>query len=255
MKESKIITTYLPKGGVGKTTITCLLAYELTKYGKVLVIDADNQGSTTFLLVDDYENEKNKGYADVLKGNIQLKDALIEKKLENQKEIYVLGTFTKDDELRRYLDSTFRDEPENLTILLQQANELDFDYILIDLPGTYGYHEKQILSKVHELIPIVEPEELSLEELKKLHPQLKKLKLGLGAKGVDYKRIIINKENSTKKVHQVYTDMLKNTAFKIYEIKDSAAISNAMSQHLTLQEYQLNNKLNAVIEQLAIDIK
>jgi chromosome partitioning protein len=46
MSEAKIIVFFNQKGGVGKTTNAVNTAYELTKKGRVLLIDIDPQGST-----------------------------------------------------------------------------------------------------------------------------------------------------------------------------------------------------------------
>ena len=47
----KILSLYNIKGGVGKTTLTSLIAYNLSNQGKkILVIDADLQANTTLII-------------------------------------------------------------------------------------------------------------------------------------------------------------------------------------------------------------
>ena len=50
----KTISIYMQAGGVGKTSITCMLAYELGKIGKTLIIDADQQSNTTLQFINEY---------------------------------------------------------------------------------------------------------------------------------------------------------------------------------------------------------
>ena len=50
----KTISIYMQAGGVGKTSFTVMLAYELAKNGKVLIIDADQQSNTTLQFVKDF---------------------------------------------------------------------------------------------------------------------------------------------------------------------------------------------------------
>ena len=76
--EFKTICVFMQKGGVGKTTLTTMISYELAKYGKVLVVDADQQGNFTYLY--DPEGEKvssTKCFLSVLKEETSLKDGLI----------------------------------------------------------------------------------------------------------------------------------------------------------------------------------
>ena len=53
-KDFKIICLFLQKGGVGKSTMTTAVAYELSKYGKTLIIDGDTQGSITNFLTSTF---------------------------------------------------------------------------------------------------------------------------------------------------------------------------------------------------------
>lgn len=58
-KDATVITVGNQKGGVGKTTNTCLIGYRLAKMGlKTLVIDLDPQANATKMLVLTRDNEK-----------------------------------------------------------------------------------------------------------------------------------------------------------------------------------------------------
>ena len=176
--EFKTICVFMQKGGVGKTTLTTMISYELAKYGKVLVVDADQQGNFTYLY--DPEGEKvssKKCFLSVLKEETSLKDGLIEcrPEAENFFGLYLLGTKKNDNDLRSYMESGFRDDPQAIRTIIREAKELNFNYVLFDLPPSFGFYEKIILSNANNILPIIEPEDFAVESLTNFNSQIKKL--------------------------------------------------------------------------------
>ena len=53
LKKCVKIATFIPKGGSGKTTTNGNLGWELSKYGRVLIVDCDHQGNITSWLYDE----------------------------------------------------------------------------------------------------------------------------------------------------------------------------------------------------------
>ena len=79
----KVISTLSLAGGQGKTTLIILLAKQLSKQGKrVLVIDADPQANLTFFLGQE-PTEQDPTLLEVLKGIIETEDGIYPSSDEN----------------------------------------------------------------------------------------------------------------------------------------------------------------------------
>lgn len=258
MKNSKIICTFMMKGGVGKTTVTANLAFELSKYGKTLMIDVDQQGHLSYYYIKNEIQQKNlSSILDVLKGTAEFKDSIIEvrKESENYKGLYLLGVKTGDNLLKNYFESDFRDNPYEFERIISEANENDFDYILFDLPPSYGFSEKIILSNAQTIIPVVIPEGLSAVSLKTFNEKMKELKLSFKAKYTSIDNLVINQINKRSKVHTEYISALKKTKYKTYEIIMSEGIKNSFDNQTSIQEYLPSSKICEVFSELANNVK
>ncbi len=89
----------LQKGGVGKTSTAVSLAVELSKMGKVVLIDADPQGNaTTWLNIQTMQFE----FADLLNGKCVLDQCLVETATKN---LYIIPTAGIGGELKEYSEN------------------------------------------------------------------------------------------------------------------------------------------------------
>ncbi len=257
-KNFKVFCVFMQKGGVGKTTLTNMLGYELAKYGKVLLIDADQQGNLSYLYDPEGKQiSRSKSFLSVLKEETLLSDSIIEcrEPTENYEGLYLLGTLKNDNDLRLHLESAFRDDPNVIKQIVKESKKLGFNYVFFDLPPSFGFYEKIILSNATDIIPIIEPEDFAVESLTNFNTQIKKLKIQYDAKIATCKYLIINKGSNQKQVHKYWTETLKNSAYKVYEFHDSRAVSGAISYHVPMQEYQSNNPLCKTIALLADEVK
>ena len=69
------VAFHVAKGGVGKTSLAGNTAYLASKTRRVVLVDADPQGSATSWLVT---TPCSRDLADVLKGETELRDALVQ---------------------------------------------------------------------------------------------------------------------------------------------------------------------------------
>lgn len=138
--NSKIITIYSNKGGIGKTTIATNLAYEIAKntYDKVALIDLNLQlgDISTFL-------------------NLQpaFDSAYVIKNLVNKKDDSIIKAFEKYENTNLYVlsDPNFIEQSESITpqeieTLFVSLKKI-FPYIIIDMSSNIDPNSLKILDK------------------------------------------------------------------------------------------------------------
>jgi chromosome partitioning protein len=129
---SRIVVIYNGKGGAGKTPTVVHLAYSLSALGKkVLLIDADQQGSASFhLLGAKYEYQE-----------VTLYDAITEQKyvppIQINEHLFLLpahsGLAKAEDDLPKEITKPYQYRMKKLL----KAHYQQFEYILIDTPGSH----------------------------------------------------------------------------------------------------------------------
>jgi chromosome partitioning protein len=171
---AKIVAVTNQKGGVGKTTTTVNLAYNLASEFKlrVLLVDLDPQGNATSGLGIAKESVKNIG--DVLTGAAKLKDAISPTMNAN---LFLASTD------RRLADSEVilaqaQDRLTKLKGALSSVNN-DYDVILIDCPPSLGILTVNALDAATHVILPVQAEYYALEGLSQLLETMQKVKKSL----------------------------------------------------------------------------
>lgn len=145
-KRAKIISFGIQKGGVGKTSTSCLVAHILAekKKKKVLLIDIDSQGNSTFFLtrrsIYDFEH-----YTTLeLIAGVRDPHECIVKVTEN---LHILPAEDHLSDLELYVYVDWRDENRHLfekdvhlQMLKSKIEPLrkEYDYIILDLPPSTG---------------------------------------------------------------------------------------------------------------------
>ncbi|MFJ8513377.1 ParA family protein [Lysinibacillus xylanilyticus] len=177
---AKVISFINMKGGVGKTTLTVNLAYEITEYSnlRVLVIDIDPQFNTTqsllnhFSKLDIYEElqlksdtivkvfeKSNKKKATLSKGEPDNESTLPIQNLNSQ-----LSIIPGDLYLTNEIDSTRADR---LRPFLEKNDLLnDFDLVFIDCPPTWSLYSQAALKASDYFVIPSKLDEFSLYGIK-----------------------------------------------------------------------------------------
>ncbi len=151
------------KGGVGKTTVACLLASKLSKLGKkVLVIDLDFN-LNNLDVVAGVENKINFDLQDVVEGVCRVKQALV----ECERNFYIIGS-------SRSLTSSV--QGQNVKLLADGLSGT-FDFIFFDCPAGVdnGFH--RAISCADEAIVVINCYPTSLRDADKVLNILKSYKL------------------------------------------------------------------------------
>lgn len=259
----KTIGIFNPKGGVGKTSLLASIAFELSKYGKTLVIDGDPQGSISYILLDkNYEKyaENKKDLLHLFKDEADLKECVI-KSREIADEYKGLDVIIPGDkkEFRSYISSTYQTEGADKGIrqIFEEAKNDGYNYVLYDLPGHLGQYERTIIAWLSCLIPITEAEDLSKIELESFLKEIRKIQLQYNGTGKLNSNLIINKVVKDNKVHEHNISIFAKCmpVFTQHIFYQTKLFSSSISQHLVVQEYQRNSKTSKTLEELGLSIK
>lgn len=165
-----IIAVTNQKGGVGKTTTTINVAYNLAKSGQnVLLVDLDPQGNASSGL-----SVKKTGATtrDVLSGKVSLEKAV---QTTAYKNLSVLPT---DAELAT-LETEIASAKDRAIRLKQKLSVTPYDVILIDCPPSLGLLTVNALTAAQSVIIPVQTEYYALEGLGQLLETMKLVRQAL----------------------------------------------------------------------------
>tara|TARA_B100000586_G_C20090155_1_gene419694 strand:- start:243 stop:1199 length:957 start_codon:yes stop_codon:yes gene_type:complete len=198
----KVISVQTPKGGVGKTTITREVAVRSSLYGKkVLIIDIDHQGNLTNSF--GIQGEKHSSFYQVLKGDINIKESII----NVLPGIDIIASNLKNS----YIDDFMLQNTVNINkVFRKHINKiLDcYDIIIFDCPPS----NSRCVSSANVCadliaIPII-PDDFSIDGLKMIINRIQMLNEEFDST-TDYK-IIINRFDARTKASLRITSSLIN---------------------------------------------
>ena len=221
----KVIAIANQKGGVGKTTTTSNLGIGLSKQGKkVLLIDADAQGSLTASLgiqepdklektlatvmaniINDEEMEDNYGIlhhsegVDILPGNIELSGL----------EVSLVNVMSREGVLRAYIE--------------QQKDR--YDYILIDCMPSLGMITINAFACADSILIPVQAAYLPVKGLQQLIKTIGKVKRQINTK-LEIEGILLTMvDNRTNYSKDISTLLIENYGSRVKIFKNSIPMS------------------------------
>lgn len=172
--DTCVISFCNQKGGVGKTSTTALVSFNLAKLGyKCLTIDFDPQANLTSLFIKT-KSKQNSGVISIktslmnaIKNNINFSQITIPiiKNLDlipNAPDFFLYS---------RFLESTFNNEADRVHYLSNKINsELrnKYDFIFIDVPPTFGLSNDSAFYACDQLVIVLQTQERALDGAKVL---------------------------------------------------------------------------------------
>ncbi|MBU2538949.1 MAG: zinc-ribbon domain-containing protein [Proteobacteria bacterium] len=153
--ETRRIGVSLSKGGVGKTTTSVNLAAGLALAGKkVLLVDTDTQGQSSFML-----GVKPKGgLTELVTGELSPQEAIV----QARKNLWILAGGKSLAGLKRLIDR--KDYGGELTIAQALTPlEKDYDYVVVDTSPGWDPLTVNVLFYVNELMTPVSLEVMSIQ--------------------------------------------------------------------------------------------
>lgn len=200
----KVIAIVNQKGGVGKTTTAINLAASLAVLEKkVLIIDADPQANTTSGLNFSPDNEDKRTLYEVLIGERDIQDTLIQTEIANlhmiPSHINLVGA---EIELLK---------KQNRESIMKEAlapirNE--YDFILIDCSPSLGLITVNSLTAADSVIVPVQPEFFALEGIGKLLQTIRLVQGGYNPNLV-IEGFVVTMYDARTKVHNQVVEELK----------------------------------------------
>lgn len=151
------------KGGVGKTKVSVMTAWEMVhQFGKkVLLIDMDPQGNASTLIarsagITELQNTIFTGFQ-----TGDLKSTI----LEVEENLHLIPASLTFKNLPKFLYSKFETELEQVSYLKQLLEPIKdaYDYILIDVPPTISDFSDNAMMAADYVLIILQAQELSLE--------------------------------------------------------------------------------------------
>ena len=220
------------KGGVGKTSTTALVSYNLSKLGyKTLVIDFDPQANITQLFLKTKTRGQsavatiNKSLMTVLQNEEPLTNAI----LSINENLDLIPTAVDFSLYGRFLENKESDEKSRVAYfrkLLEEQLIDHYDFIFIDVPPTLGLSNDTAFYACDQIIIVLQTQERSLVGAEYLLESLQ--------------RVIINSFQSKVDVIGLLPVLSKRDSSVDAKILQSASEefgeSNIFNSHITIME-------------------
>jgi chromosome partitioning protein len=222
----KVISISNRKGGVGKTTLTTVMAEELANAGySIVMLDLDSQTDLTDINLSQNEDSN---LLDLLTGQKALEEVVIE--LPGKVDKKIIPGSARVDEIQTGVSNT-------LAEIVEELKET-YDFVLLDHPPSLTEISRAGYIVSDELLIIAEAQQLSLKNLISFLLEIKQLQLetetklevlGIVANKVDLRRKLT--ERMLAKFKRTYPDLF----FEEY-IGVDTAIPNAQFNQETMRD-------------------
>lgn len=167
--DTKVISFCNQKGGVGKTSTTGLVAYNLAKLGyKTLVIDLDPQANMTSLMLKtkSQNDDEIEVIDNTLMNAIKKKENLQNTVIEITDNLYLIPNAVDFSLYGRYLENNFDTEQEKvefLSKLIDKDLRGKYDFIFIDVPPTLSLQNDTAYFACDDIIIVLQTQQHSLD--------------------------------------------------------------------------------------------
>lgn len=229
----KIVSLYNIKGGIGKTTLTTLIAYKLANEGKkILLIDADLQANTTQFLYK--TNHTDKTIVNAIKENAPAEELIIKSPNLKYPNIDLIPADIELCILTEHM-ATQSNKDKLIGIWFKRNIEIlkEYDYIFIDLSPSIDLLNRNFLYICSSIIiPLAHGDLASIrgaELFNKLYnSDLEKL----GIKNNTKMAVLLNcNKNYNRKILELFDKQLQK-----YKFSSENLLNTVVSESTTIQQ-------------------
>lgn len=234
------------KGGVGKSSMTGMLAKELSKDNKVIMLDLDQQGNISdWFLTDDLFKQYDIG--DVMSKKADVRDAIV----QVRDNLDIIPCFAVGGELKRWSETDMMRVKDPFHKLFRRLHELGYNYIICDTSPSMSALEREIFSAVDEIIIVAGAERFSAEGIESFQSHLEDIRENLDG-NFNNDKLILNRVNTSFGAHKGYiADFKSRDNIKLFIVGQSQSIANAQLKRQFLDEYDPENKYLPVMKEIA----
>jgi chromosome partitioning protein len=219
------------KGGVAKTTTTVNLAGALADCGhNVLAVDTDPQGYLTRTLrLEDAYNDESPNLADAFK---EPTDYRIKDLVRPHSEFDVLPSNVDMFMVQQELIAAGWKPRERLSLLFDQLDDLDYDFVLVDAPPSLGVINDNVLLAAGNMVIPVEAMQSSVHALDILLNQIETLEerydMRIGQEAVVISNVNYPLDNDQREMIEYFKDTFENWC-PVHVVRHRAAIKRSMN--------------------------